>query len=363
MQLTNLKRDQPFCQVIPMSRRRHFVCGLRSRCLRLAISFLVTQFCFSFCNTLTAGDFSLSAPISFKGAVDGSAVAEVGNGFFVVTSDEENVLRLYVIEGGPPSKQLDIDIEGAVKRALSMAKIKECDIEGAAKLGDLIFWIGSHGRNKDAKEKRERQVFFATKVIGTGKGTRLELEGEVYIKLLNDLVTHPALATFDLGKAASLAPKEKGALNIESLAADDGKLWIGFRNPSVKDKQALVVPLLNPKETVMKGGSAKLGDPIFLTLGGLGIRDMAKWNEGFLIIAGDFKDRFDGDAKPSRLFFWKPGADPKDLGVDFGDLNPEGIAVMHLGSDKRVLILSDDGKYPKQPGNAFRGVWLQSPPS
>jgi hypothetical protein len=45
------------------------------------------------------------------------------------------------------------------------------------------------------------------------------------------LVSDSALAPFDLGKAATLAPKDEGALNTEALAADGDKLWIGFRNP------------------------------------------------------------------------------------------------------------------------------------
>jgi hypothetical protein len=87
---------------------------------------------------------------------------------------------------------------------------------------------------------------------------------------------------------------------------------------------------------------------------------MVAWNDGFLIIAGDFADRFAFGAKPSRVFSWKPGTEPKDIGVDFGDLNPEAIMIMGEGDKARILILSDDGKYPGRNGKkAFRGVWLQ----
>jgi hypothetical protein len=87
---------------------------------------------------------------------------------------------------------------------------------------------------------------------------------------------------------------------------------------------------------------------------------MVAWNDGFLIIAGDFVDRFESGAKPSRVFSWKPGTDPKDIGVDFHDLNPEAIVIMGGGDNARILILSDDGKYPgRAHKNAFRGVWLQ----
>ena len=229
---------------------------------------------------------------------------------------------------------------------MELEKIDECDLEGAAKIGDLIFWIGSHGRDKDAKEKKERQVLFATKLSGVGKDAKLEIAGKVYTQLIDDFLKDSALAPFDLAKAATRAPKDEGGLNIESLAADADKLWIGFRNPKSKAKEALLVPLLNPTEIIKEGVRAKLGDPLLLNLGGLGVRDMVAWNDGFLIIAGDFVDRFEPGAKPSRVFSWKPGTEPKDIGVDFGDLNPEAIMIMGEGDKARILILSDDGKYP-----------------
>ena len=192
------------------------------------------------CVAVSAAKFSLGARVLFEGAVDGSAGADVGGGFFVGASDEKNNFRLYNAKGGLPARKLDVGVEPAVKSALGLEEIKECDLEGAAKIGDLIFWIGSHGRNEAAKEKKERQVLFATKLTGVGKDAKLEIVGKVYTKLLDDLVNDPALVPFDLGKAATLGPKEEGGLNIESLAADGGKLWIGFRNPIGKNaKDAL----------------------------------------------------------------------------------------------------------------------------
>ena len=306
---------------------------------------------FSCCVTVSAGEFSLSKPVLFEGAVDGSAAADVGDGFFVGATDEDNEFRLYDVKGGLSPRKLDVGVEAAVKSALGVEKIQECDLEGAAKIGDLIFWIGSHGRNENAEEKKERQVLFATKLSGSGKDAKLEIAGKVYTKLLDDLVNDSALAPFDLRRAATLSPKDEGALNIESLAADGDKLWIGFRSPKNKAKEALLVPLLNPTEAIKEGARAKLGDPVALKLGGLGVRDMVAWNDGFLIIAGDFSDRFAPGAKPSRAFLWKPGTDPQDIGVDFGDLNPEAILIMDQGDKARILILSDDGKHPGAVGS------------
>ena len=108
------------------------------------------------------------------------------------------------------------------------------------------------------------------KLSGTGKDSKLKIQGKIYTKLLDDLVNHPALAEFDLGKAATLAPKEGAALNIESLAADGRKLWIGFRSPKTKNNETLLVPLLNPTEIIREDGRAQLGDPVTLKLGGFG---------------------------------------------------------------------------------------------
>ena len=145
----------------------------------------------SSCDTASAEEFSLITPVLFEGAVDSSAAADVGDGFFVGATDEENEFRLYDVKEGLLPKKLDVGVEAAVKSALGVEKIKECDLEGAAKVGDRIFWIGSHGRNKNAEEKKERQVRFATKLSGSGKDAKLEIAGKVYTKLLNDLVNIP----------------------------------------------------------------------------------------------------------------------------------------------------------------------------
>lgn len=324
----------------------------------LTVAFFLSLWFLAF-NSGYAGQFKVSPPVSFKGAVDCSAAVDVGDGYFVGASDENNVLRLYQTDGAAEPKKLSVDIEGAVKRALGVEEIEECDIEGAAKIGELIFWIGSHGRNKKGEERKERQVLFATKLTGRGRDAQLEMAGEVYTNLLNDLTASPQLTPFNLGQASTLAPKKKGALNIESLAADGDKLWIGFRNPQVKGNEALLIPLLNPAEIIKTSGRARLGEPVTLKLEGLGVRDMVLCNRTFIIIGGDFKDRFEAGAKPSRLFSWNRNNVPEDLGVDLGDLNPEAIVVAGQGNAARILILSDDGKYPKRPNGVFRGVWLQ----
>jgi Protein of unknown function (DUF3616) len=320
---------------------------------------------FSCCVTVSAGEFSLSKPVLFERAVDGSAAVDVGDGFFVGATDENNVLRLYSTTDGAKVKELlPLNFGFPLSKK---GKVREYDLEGAARIGDLIYWIGSHGRNSDGEVCEERQVLFATKLSGSGENTTLALvDGGPYKNLLSNFKTDAVLAELKLGDAIgekkpdlAKAPKEPGAINIESLCADHERLLIGFRNPQIGGK-ALVIPLLNPEAVARGTGPAKFDKAILLDLGGLGVRDMVAWRDGLMIIAGDFVDRFEPGAKPSRVFYWKPGTDPQDIGVDFGDLNPEAIVIMGQGDKPRILILSDDGKYPgRSDKNVFRGVWLQ----
>jgi hypothetical protein len=327
------------------------------------------------CMISSGAEFSLSAVTKYQGAIDGSAAVSSGTDYFVSATDENNVLRLYSTTDGAKVKELlPLNFGFPLSKK---GKIREYDLEGAARIGDLIYWIGSHGRNSDGEVCEERQVLFATKLSGSGENTTLELvDGGPYKNLLNNFKTDAVLADLKLGDAIgekktdpAKAPKKPGAMNIESLCADHERLLIGFRNPQIGGK-ALVITLLNPEAVARGAQPVKFDKPILLDLGGLGIRDMADWGNGFLIIAGDIKDRFDAAAKPSRLYRWKGGEQdkPEDLNIGFGDLNPEAIVVFGEGPDARVLLLSDDGKMlfdgipnDKHPPaeQFFRGVWLQ----
>jgi hypothetical protein len=106
---------------------------------------------------------------------------------------------------------------------------KESDLEGAAAVGQRIYWIASHGRNSKGKLRPDRQRFFATD-IDPGAQPGVIPTGSPYRGLLDDLAAAPTLADLRLGDAAQLAPEAPGGLNIEGLAAmPDGSLLIGLR--------------------------------------------------------------------------------------------------------------------------------------
>jgi hypothetical protein len=299
----------------------------------------------------------------FRGACDASGGIACGTRWLAVANDEDNTLRYYdldALDAMPAEEDWSqrLEVEGEPGK-------NETDIESATPLGDLIFWIGSHSRSKSAKLRPDRHRLFATRWVENGGTGRLQLVGRPYRKLLKALSADAGFARFDLDAASELAPKEPGGLNIESICAtDQSALLIGFRNP-VPDDKALLAPLLNGAE-VIEGDLARFGEPILLELGGLGIRDMARWAGGYLVIGGPIGDPAAG-AIESRLFRWDGrSTQAKMLDLPFAGFNPEGLIVVGAS---RLLVLSDDGASdqagttckslpPSDPAKRFRALWL-----
>lgn len=285
---------------------------------------------------LWAGSAHGAAAIAiYRGMCDASAMAMAGNDHFVVANDEDSILRVYArTQSDAPVQTLDLS------SFLSLdPKSPETDLEGAATLGGRVYWISSHGRNKNGKNRPSRQQFFATTLTVTNGTIELQPVGQAYTRLLDDLARAPQLQSFELAAAARQAPKTPGALNIESLCATpEGHLLIGFRNP-IPGGKALLVPLLNPAE-LLAGKTARFGAPVLLDCGGRGLRDMTRAGDRYFLIAGSY----DGKGA-SALYEWAGGAAaPKLLPhPELKGLNPEALAPLTENGRERLLVLSDDG--------------------
>ncbi|MFM6829087.1 MAG: DUF3616 domain-containing protein [Novosphingobium sp.] len=285
--------------------------------------------------------------IRFPGACDGSAAVLVAPSLFVSAYDERNFLLTFTFDGKPVGSLLDLD------RFLNVPTGSESDLEGGALAGDgRIYWIGSHGRNKNAKLRPERHRFFATQWQG-----QLSTVGQARSDLLDALLSDPNYKDLELQSASTKAPEAKDGLNIEGLAAaPDGALFIGFRNPLVTVngvKHALLVTLLNPAELVDKSGSTpRFAGPRYLDLGGRGIRTLDRLKDGtYRIVAGAIDDK-----KDFALFSWDGTRQPSQLKADFTDFNPEALIETAPGS---VMAISDDGtdtcKAAPASEQSFRG--------
>jgi hypothetical protein len=335
----------------------------------------------------------------FRGASDASAAVAISEKMFVVADDENNILRIYNInKAGSPVASFDmtsfLDIE---------PNHPEADIEAATKVGQRIYWITSHGRNKNGKLRPNRYRFFATDLLVENESVKLRPAGKPYKNLVNELLKIPAARRLGLDKATrfgielkkkdmeKLAPKKEG-LNIEGLCASpDGRtLYIGFRNPRPIDKKtgrarAIVIPLLNSDRIIENGEKPIFGEPLLWDLKGLGIRGMkySIFHKTFFIIAGGH-DEDDGFA----FYRWsgRPDSQPEFLrGLNFGgsEFSPETLIPFEKSG--RLLMLSDDGtlmvkvagewecmkgeyhkdgtclnKYLANPEKkTFRGAWLE----
>ncbi len=347
--------------------------------------------------SLAFGNENTSGTLVYRRSSDASAAVAVGRDMFIVADDENNVLRVYkTTQGGLPlfsydmTEFLGIDPEHP-----------EVDIEGATIIGPRIYWISSHGRNKDGKTRPNRYRFFATLVKSQNGNVTIEPVGKPYKTLIQDLVRSENMrylrldraARFDAGELPKkerqkLAPKEEG-LNIEGLCSSaDGKtIYIGFRNPRPFDRisqqaKAIIVPLTNPDAVLEKNRKPIFGEPILLDLASLGIRSMeySHFHKAYFIIAGSFDD-----SRKYAIYRWSGKKETPPVLVrqlSQSDFSPE--AMITFKNSEKLFVLSDDGslrikvdgawecvkgefrkdgtcqnKYLIDPDKkTFRGIWL-----
>jgi hypothetical protein len=296
-----------------------------------------------FAASLCAGTAACAATPSnltrHAGICDASAGVFVGSDRFLVANDEDNVLRVHAsAKAGERLQEFDL----TELLAAEDDEHPEADIEGAARRmaggRERIYWIASHGTNKNGKARPARRRVFATDVaIDEAGNVSLTPVGRPYRGLVEALAAAPALAKWKLAEAAKIAPEEPGGLNIEGLAANpEGQLLIAFRSP-VREGAALIVPLLNPDE-VVDGQPPRLGDPTELALGGLGIRSIEydETSKGYLLVAGP-----PGKDGAFRLYRWSGASAPTAVdGVELEGLRPEALMIL---DGSTVQLLSDDG--------------------
>jgi len=337
----------------------------------------------------------------FHGASDASAAVAVTDDMFVVADDENNIFRIY--EAGKPGQSIgSFDMTSFL---YIEPDFPEADIEAATRVGQRIYWITSHGRNRDGKHRPNRYRFFVTELLVEGRRVKLLPAGKPCDNLVHELLKTNTAGRLGLDKATrfgaelkkkdreKLAPKNEG-LNIEGLCAspDGGTLYIGLRNPRHKDKQdgrakAIVVPLLNPDRIIDKGEKPVFGEPLLWDFAGLGVRSMeySPFHRAYFIMAGGPDDDNEGGFV---LYRWsgKPDSLPvpeRKLSLGKSKFTPE--AVIPFEKSGRLLLLSDDGslvvnvagqwecmegeyrndgttlnKYLANPAKkTFRGVWLE----
>ncbi|MBB3441317.1 DUF3616 domain-containing protein [Rhizobium sp. BK379] len=259
----------------------------------------------------------------YQGICEASAAAMVDKSHMAVASDDFSAIMIY--ERGKPEPVAKFPVDDVT------------DIEGAARIGDTIFWLTSHSLNSSGEDKKKRKELFATTVSADGT---LSGSGEVYRNLRADMAAALKLSEDDL----------KTHVNIEGLAAtSEGHLLIGLRGP-VPDNRAIVLELANPMPLV-KLGPGDVGSPIITQVvtmdlsdgpgtTGRGVRDIERVGNRYLVLAGSEPD---GGNPPPKLFWWDGNADGRVTpgpDADFSGMTPEAIMVWN---EHEGEILSDSG--------------------
>jgi len=307
------------------------------------------------------------------GASDASATIAIDDDTMFVADDETNTLRLYDRNhSGLPLAGFDF----SNRLSLPDAANPELDLEGSARIGNRLYWTGSYSNSKNFHVRPNRHRVFATDLSGAGAAAMLAYAGR-YDWLLEDLVAWDAgnghglganYLGFAAGSAEGIDSKTPAGFNIEglSIAPDNQTAYFAFRAPQLPTNarhDALIVPVLDFDALVagaapdsLPQGSAHFGTPIFLDLGGRGIRSLDRNAAGqYLITAGPAGDATGVAPSDFRLYAWtgQPGDAPFDLGLDMTALDVNGgsfesIAEVPdlLGVGTSLQFLFDNGDSP-----------------
>ncbi len=319
------------------------------------------------------------------GAADASATVAIDSQHMLVANDEDQVLRLYErASSGPALQELDVtgnlaltDISGGVPR--------EVDIEASARVGNRLYFLGSHSNSSSGALRPNRRRAFSVDLLSVTPTTMAF--GQHYDGLREDLLAWDAGNAHGLGAnhfgfttaaAAGVPPEAAGGagFNIEGLSFVPGQTqaaYVGFRAPLVVDgprRKAVLVTISNFADLVDGVAATPVfGAPIELDLGGYGIRSIDCGAQDCVIIAGSA----DG-AGQFRLFTWSgvSGDAPVARSADLRGLNPESLvevpeplkdsSLLHLVSDQGDTVFYGDGiiakDLPRAEHRKFRADYV-----
>lgn len=249
--------------------------------------------------------------------------------------------------------------------ALGGAGAAEADFEGIARHGPgtTYFVAGSHAlRRKNIFRDEDKTATLSEirkrfekdspdREKGRERLIRLEIDpatgeevaGSRVEASLRDLIDeHPVLKPF------GRLPATENGVDIEGIASDGERLYLGLRGPVLRFGFGLIL--------VIKPGPPHEPDLRHLRMDGRGVRDLARVAGGFLVIAGPVGDT----SLPHQLYHWDgkdglPGvrgpADPPQGRVTLlgsipapPDAEPEGIVVLKdeaADASYEVMIIYD----------------------
>ena len=160
----------------------------------------------------------------------------------------------------------------------------ELDGEGVAYADGYYYVMGSHGHPRDSKhsldpisdaDKIRAKIAASSQIVRVAERTTAVVVTE---KLRAIIAADPVLSIF-LDRRL-----ENNGLTIEGVAVKGGRLFAGFRGPSLDDGRAAILSVALGGLFGTEPADAKL---YLLPLGnGQGVRDLASYSTGLLVLAG-----------------------------------------------------------------------------
>jgi len=223
----------------------------------------------------------------------------------------------------------------------------ELDGEGVAYADGYYYVIGSHGHPRDSSHKLdpiEDADKIKARIAASSQIVRVAArpDGPAAMatgKLRAIIAADPVLSPF-LDRRLEI-----NGLTIEGVAVKDGRLFAGFRAPTLDNGRAAI---LSVRLGALFGGEAPDAKLYQLPLGaGRGVRDIAVYGNGFVVLAGPATGNgayaiywWDGVGENTRVLRELTDVVGKD-----GKRKPEALLPLDESPSRlRVLVLFDGEK-------------------
>lgn len=241
---------------------------------------------------------------------------------------------------------------------------EEIDIEGIAVGEEYVYVVGSHSR-KRKKIKLDKSVKENLKRLSTIKiepsreqlfRLKLDANGQLIkgsikkISLRDIFANHPVFSLFQP------IPSKENGIDIEGIAVNEklGEIYIGFRGPVLRGNYTPIM-VLTFKDGKFKQKKIKKPELRYINLNGRGVRGIAQYTDGFLILGGPVGDQ----PMSYQLYFWDgkgmvPGEDNPEVSHHIKQLceiplpnskaKAEGIEFLKQEEGKVYFLVVYDGE-------------------
>jgi hypothetical protein len=271
-------------------------------------------------NTISTGTVPYQKD-EFENIFEPSGAVQLPDGKILVVEDEakKSFSLLSISKDGEIVEDGKLPMSKEFKRVL---KKEVDDLEAVTIDGNRVYAITSHSNTrKDLDKERRNQILQFDYIDGKAE----------------NLIAYSGLKEALYEKFPNLFGNE---INIEGLAFNKN-LHIGFRTP-LHSENAVILEIKDLEKL-------EFGEPIFLNLNGLGIRDFTYDNErnGYWVVAGASGDR---GKKDFELWFLDNNGK-----AEFVKNQPkigftEGVAILK-GNKTKLLLVEDNGKKPNNPAD------------